>query len=462
MASSSRCAPAGRSTTSGSPSSVRRTATGGGSLAGAAAVEGMPGFGTGNSAPGYPRSCGGSAKDTDLEPVASARGWYAQWTGKVLGVPRARGRRARTAAVQPAAPPRAWSRRDHPKSGAQTFHLPATSIVARAVTDAELAAGAISLSCSICRDTVHGPPERDRATRRRALPGRPLRRPLRAHRLDDNFYRQMYAATDIRRVVAREHTSLLEDEIRLAVRDRVQGRPTQNPNAPNVLVATPTLEMGIDIGDLSAVMLSSLPRTVASYLQRVGRAGRLTGNALALALRHRPRRPAATIRPTRVDDQRRRPAAGDLPRRRGDPAPPVHRLGRRLLARRPDAPHPRSTPAALRSTAPGTYLGELISQAETHADALVDAFLVDFHRSTTTSPPGCAGSPSRSTASAAPANSPPAATGPARSGTAASKYSATADRPSTRSCRSSSSAPARQPPPTTTNASCAPPRRPCG
>ena len=50
-----------------------------------------------------------------------------------------------------------------------------------------------------------------------------------------------------------------------------------------MLVATPTLEMGIDIGDLSAVLLASLPRTVASYLQRVGRAGRLTGNALNLA-----------------------------------------------------------------------------------------------------------------------------------------------------------------------------------
>ena len=56
-----------------------------------------------------------------------------------------------------------------------------------------------------------------------------------------------------------------------------------SPHAPNVLVATPTLEMGIDIGDLSAVFLASLPRTVASYLQRVGRAGRLTGNALDLA-----------------------------------------------------------------------------------------------------------------------------------------------------------------------------------
>src|SRR4029077_15369360 len=92
-------------------------------------------------------------------------------------------------------------------SGAQTFHLPVTSIVARPVTDAELAAGTISVSRSICRDTVHGPPELiaqlDAAP---CLVGR-CDGTLRAHRLDDNFYRQMYAATDIRRVVAREHTS---------------------------------------------------------------------------------------------------------------------------------------------------------------------------------------------------------------------------------------------------------------
>lgn len=41
--------------------------------------------------------------------------------------------------------------------------------------------------------------------------------------------------------------------------------------------------MGIDIGDLSTIVLASLPRTPANYLQRVGRAGRSTGNALVLA-----------------------------------------------------------------------------------------------------------------------------------------------------------------------------------
>jgi hypothetical protein len=37
--------------------------------------------------------------------------------------------------------------------------------------------------------------------------------------------------------------------------------------------------MGIDIGDLSAVMLTAVPRNQSNYVQRVGRAGRATGNA---------------------------------------------------------------------------------------------------------------------------------------------------------------------------------------
>jgi Lhr-like helicase len=88
-------------------------------------------------------------------------------------------------------------------------------------------------------------------------------------------------------VVAREHTSLLDDATRILYETQFKSG-ADNPQAPNVLVATPTLEMGIDIGDLSCVMLASLPTSVASYLQRVGRAGRLTGNSLVLAFA-RPR-----------------------------------------------------------------------------------------------------------------------------------------------------------------------------
>ena len=51
-----------------------------------------------------------------------------------------------------------------------------------------------------------------------------------------------------------------------------------------MLSCTPTLEMGIDIGDLSTVILSSIPPAQAQYAQRAGRGGRKDGNALTVAI----------------------------------------------------------------------------------------------------------------------------------------------------------------------------------
>nr|WP_240959851.1 DEAD/DEAH box helicase [Rhodococcus sp. HNM0563] len=336
--------------------------------------EGMPGFGRGNSAPGYPVL--GKAPDTDLEPIASPRGWYAQWTAKTLGVTTAEGgvlarllfgRLHRREIVGQAVS----------KSGAQTFHLSPSSVIARPVTDTELADGQVSLICSICRDTVYAYPATVAQLRGGPCMVIHCDGTLEQHHIDDNFYRQMYAATDIRRVVAREHTSLLPDEVRLEYENQFKEKEPP-PNAPNVLVATPTLEMGIDIGDLSAVLLSSLPRTVASYLQRVGRAGRLTGNALALAyVTGRGDQLPRFTRPHDTINGAVRPPATYLD---------AEEILRRqfiasvadILARRPDAPHPRTTPDVLRSTESGTYLGALIREAEDRADELVTAFVEAF------------------------------------------------------------------------------------
>ncbi len=55
-----------------------------------------------------------------------------------------------------------------------------------------------------------------------------------------------------------------------------------------VIVATSTLELGIDVGNLDRVIQIDAPRTVASFLQRIGRTGRRTGsrrNCLFLATR---------------------------------------------------------------------------------------------------------------------------------------------------------------------------------
>ncbi|MFJ2716735.1 DEAD/DEAH box helicase [Streptomyces sp. NPDC087437] len=45
-----------------------------------------------------------------------------------------------------------------------------------------------------------------------------------------------------------------------------------------VIVATSTLELGIDVGDLDRVIQIDAPGTVASFLQRIGRTGRRTGS----------------------------------------------------------------------------------------------------------------------------------------------------------------------------------------
>ncbi len=93
------------------------------------------------------------------------------------------------------------------------------------------------------------------------------------------FYRDM----KIKRINSAEHTALVSRDGRTRLQERFSASDPK-PWEPNVLSATPTLELGIDIGDLSSVMLCSVPPTPTNYIQRVGRAGRKNGNALAITV----------------------------------------------------------------------------------------------------------------------------------------------------------------------------------
>lgn len=78
------------------------------------------------------------------------------------------------------------------------------------------------------------------------------------------------------------HSSISRDERRQAEEAFAQGEDC-------VIVATSTLELGIDVGDLDRVIQIDAPATVASFLQRLGRSGRRAGSqANALFLTTRP------------------------------------------------------------------------------------------------------------------------------------------------------------------------------
>jgi len=99
------------------------------------------------------------------------------------------------------------------------------------------------------------------------------------------YYGKLYNSGSFARVSAREHTGLLERNDREEFEKSFK-RSASNakPWDTNVLSCTPTLEMGIDIGDLSSVILCSVPPGQAQFLQRAGRAGRKDGNAFVFSL----------------------------------------------------------------------------------------------------------------------------------------------------------------------------------
>ena len=120
------------------------------------------------------------------------------------------------------------------------------------------------LECPVC-GAIHRWREVDVCTGRRCgklQPWEPRR----------NYFRESYdqGLTGLMPIKAADHSGQVSGSDR-----RLREEEFRDPAGPlNALICTPTMELGIDIGGLSAVYMRNVPPSPANYAQRAGRAGR--------------------------------------------------------------------------------------------------------------------------------------------------------------------------------------------
>ncbi|MEU2980122.1 helicase-related protein [Streptomyces hirsutus] len=103
----------------------------------------------------------------------------------------------------------------------------------------------------------------------------------------DGHLQRLYLTFDPGPLRAQEHTAQWTGEKAAEIQGEfVRGQV-------NALSCSTTFELGVDVGELQAVVLRNMPPSTANYVQRAGRAGRRADSA-ALILTYAQRRPTTS------------------------------------------------------------------------------------------------------------------------------------------------------------------------
>ncbi|MCW2900076.1 MAG: putative helicase [Streptosporangiaceae bacterium] len=360
--------------------------------------DGMPAFPQGVAPPRF--LLDGQKDKSEFDAITGRLGWYQDWTRRCLGLDAAGATEYLRRLLPALADERVLAVRTTRDRQTRVYGLQPGHIEVQLLSDSLV--NKAFVSCEDCgwqqvmtperRTRWYGHPcprYRCKGQLTAPQPGMPqtgssvsgFGAPAQARDYTGDYYRRLYLTGGTFRVVTAEHTGMLSRP----ERERVERsfKAGTHYTDPNVLSCTPTLELGIDIGDLSAVLLGSLPAGPANYVQRAGRAGRRTGNALVVAFGGRKARDLYYL-----DEPREMIAGTILPP--GCYLSAVEILRRQYTARLLDlaargelrtadgevlAPVPRLSSALFGTTG---WCQDLTDAAQTHGAELVEKFLALF------------------------------------------------------------------------------------